>query len=159
MKKNGRSLLTLTIVLVISLLAIFSVVSALMRPEQITVVGGSATIRLPGEFKGQAKISYNSKYVEQSETNSVLTLTFKKQGYYMCSVGNNEYLFKVLNLDNSEYTVDLIREEYRSIMLGVIATRFIISLIVLGAMLILWFAIYCAVHKRSDRKMQKFGVG
>lgn len=158
MKKNSRNLATLTIVLIVSLVAIFSLVFGVSKPEQVTVAESVATIRLPGEFKGQAKISYNSEYVEQSEANSILTLTFKKQGYYMCSVGNNEYLFKVLNMDNSECTIDLIREEYSTIMLRVTAKCIMISIILWIAVLVILFIVYCSVHKKEDKKVQKFEV-
>ena len=158
MKKNSRNLAAITIAVIVSLVAIFSLVFGVTKPKQITVAESVATIRLPGEFKGQAKVSYNSEYIEQSESNSILTLIFKKQGYYMCSIGNNKYLFKVLNIDNSEYTVDLIKEEYSTIMHGVVTKCAVISLILWLTIWVVLFTTYCIVHQKADRKANELEV-
>lgn len=116
MKKN-RCKKWMKILIAMGLLVIMCVYTLVTdAPNQIEVRGDVATIRVPGEYKDKAKITYNSEYVEQHAKNSILTLTFKKQGYYMCSVGKNDYVFKVLNGNDDNYTVDLLEEEHRAIM-------------------------------------------
>ena len=145
MKRNGRKNLILVIgTFVIALVFVL----LLMSPKSLNVEKNTATIRLPGEFSGEAVFYYNSDYVEQSETNSTLTLTFKKQGYYLCHVGKCDYVFKVLNMDNSNYTVDLIREEYQAIWGRLLIER----LFVLAAIWVGEFLIYAAIRARLSKR-------
>lgn len=158
MKRNGRKMLTKVVVSIVLLALINLGVFLASSPRYVEVPKETATIRLPGEFKGEAKISYNSKYVEQSEKDSVLTLMFKKQGYYECSINGNIYVFEVLNIDNSNYTIDLIETEKQIINLNIIGSRMLCSFAVWLLSLIGYRSVRSFLEKSKVKKIEKHGV-
>lgn len=127
MRKSKRKSIAVAVILLVLLLAIYLAMWFANKPKLITVTGDTAIIRLPGEFEGEANVKYNSKYTEQSVTDSILTLKFKKPGYYKCFIGFKVYIFEVLDFDETNYTVDLITKEYRSIMHTVYLEKLLIA--------------------------------
>ena len=139
------------LLIVVGALALFVFVLVtiyvLMAPQKISIPNDTATIRLPGESKKQATFLYNDEYVEQTQRDSVLTLTFKKQGYYMCSVEGKKYEFEVLNIDNSDYTVDLIYLEHSRIRL----TTWTDALIICSGISVSVFCVFAIVASKKRR--------
>lgn len=152
MKKNKRNELIQVTVALLLLVVICMFVLLINKPKVVEVAGNTAVIRLPGEFDDEAKILYNSKYADLTECDSILTITFKKQGYYECSVGRNRYVFAVFNLDSQDYTVDLLAKEYNEIMLSFRVEMILYSLILWLICVLVWVTI-CALC--CDTKIKK----
>lgn len=85
--KNQMKKKRLIVGIVICLWLVICICMAIFNlPKQVEVKKNTACIRVPGEFKSEVKVLYNSEYVKQCEAGSVVTLDFEKDGYYWCSV-------------------------------------------------------------------------
>lgn len=120
MKINAnRKYLARLIVLLVAFfaLAIWTVSGVInsKRPEIVKIESNVAEIRLPGEYDGEAKILYNSKYVMQEKEKDIIKLLFEKQGYYYLEIANESYIFEVMNFESSDYAVDLVSRELKDI--------------------------------------------
>lgn len=125
-------------------------------PETISVNSDTAVIRLPGEFEGRAKVSYNAEYVTQERDNTTITLCFEKQGYYLVGIDNENYIFEVLNFDNSDYTVDMMSKELSNIQVSVVITIVLLSIgAVVVEFLVLSFANLYITSKISEYKKKE----
>lgn len=137
-----------------------SAISSSIWPETIAVSSNTAEIRLPGEFEGRAKVLYNSEYVTQERDNTTIKLYFEKQGYYLVKIDNENYIFEVLNFDDSEYTVDMVSKELSDIQASVAVTIVLLSI---GAVVVeflvlsfvnLYIASKISEHKKKERRVE-----
>lgn len=137
-----------------------AVICSNIWPETIAASSNTAEIRLPGEFEGRAKVLYNAEYVTQERDNTTIKLCFEKQGYYLVRIDNENYIFEVLNFDNSDYTVDMVSKELSDIRTSAVITIVLLSIgAVVVEFLVLSFAkLYIASkiseHKKKERRVE-----
>lgn len=139
------------------ILAIVALVGGLYKaiwPQRIEVSGDTAIVRVPGEFSGNAVVSYNSQYLSQERENDKLIITFSKNGYYDVTIDSKRIVFDVKEVEKDKhFSLDLIQKE-RSIIYAK-ATTFIVIFTICGLAVICIVAIGIRAYRLKKRKERR----
>lgn len=150
-----RKITTIVLFLAVAIITII-LIAVNTWPKTITVNSDTALIRLPGEYEGRAKVYYNAEYVTQERENTTIRLYFEKQGYYLVKIDDENYIFEVLNFDNSDYTVDMVSKELPDIKAAVVLAIILISVgTIVGEVLIVSFVKLYVTSKISRRNKKE----